>query len=128
MGPDGTVRVSWARPVLQWRQLADWGAFVPQRQLPIPGRPFSMLVQPIGKQVPIMSSISVIGTGTMARILGARTLAGGNIVEVIGRDPAKAAALAYASGVQVVGQYGTRWPARPSSRSPTPSTRPSPGS
>jgi 8-hydroxy-5-deazaflavin:NADPH oxidoreductase len=40
-----------------------------------------------------MSSISFIGTGAMARILGTRALAGGNTVEVIGRDPAKAAAL-----------------------------------
>ena len=41
-----------------------------------------------------MSSISIIGAGTMARILGTRALAGGNTVEVIGRDPAKATALA----------------------------------
>jgi 8-hydroxy-5-deazaflavin:NADPH oxidoreductase len=45
-----------------------------------------------------MSSISIIGTGTMARILGTRALAGGNTVEVIGRDAAKAAALARALG------------------------------
>ena len=79
-----------------------------------------------------MSSISIIGTGTMARILGTRALAGGNAVEVIGRDAAKAAALAselgggatagttgsapagdivilavpYASAAPVVSQYG----------------------
>jgi 8-hydroxy-5-deazaflavin:NADPH oxidoreductase len=79
-----------------------------------------------------MSSISIIGAGTMARILGTRALAGGNTVEVIGRDPAKAAALAgelgggatagtigsapagdivilavpYASAAPVVSQYG----------------------
>jgi 8-hydroxy-5-deazaflavin:NADPH oxidoreductase len=79
-----------------------------------------------------MSSISIIGTGNMARILGARALAGGNTVEIIGRDGAKAAALAdalgggatagttgdapagdivilavlYASAVPVVSQYG----------------------
>jgi len=41
-----------------------------------------------------MSSISIIGAGTMARILAARALADGNTVEVIGRDAAKAAALA----------------------------------
>lgn len=35
-----------------------------------------------------MSSIS-IGTGTMARILGALAVEGGNAVEVTGRDPAK---------------------------------------
>jgi 8-hydroxy-5-deazaflavin:NADPH oxidoreductase len=79
-----------------------------------------------------MSSISIIGAGTMARVLGTRALAGGNTVEVIGRDAAKAAALAselgggatagtigsvpagdivilavpYASAVPVVSQYG----------------------
>ena len=45
-----------------------------------------------------MSSISIIGVGTMARILGTRALTGGNTVEVIGRDAAKAAALASALG------------------------------
>jgi 8-hydroxy-5-deazaflavin:NADPH oxidoreductase len=45
-----------------------------------------------------MSSISIIGVGNMARILGTRALAGGNTVEVIGRDAAKAAALASALG------------------------------
>jgi 8-hydroxy-5-deazaflavin:NADPH oxidoreductase len=45
-----------------------------------------------------MSSISIIGTGNMARILGARALAGGNTVQVIGRDAAKAADLAGALG------------------------------
>jgi len=79
-----------------------------------------------------MSSISIIGAGTMARILGTRALAGGNTVEVISRDAAKAADLAsdlgggataatigsapagdivilavpYASAAQVVSQYG----------------------
>jgi 8-hydroxy-5-deazaflavin:NADPH oxidoreductase len=79
-----------------------------------------------------VSSISIIGAGTMARILGTCALAGGNAVEVIGRDPAKAAALAgelgggatagtigsapagdivilavpYASAAPVVSQYG----------------------
>jgi 8-hydroxy-5-deazaflavin:NADPH oxidoreductase len=41
-----------------------------------------------------MTRISIIGAGTMARILATRALAGGNTVEIIGRDPAKAAALA----------------------------------
>jgi 8-hydroxy-5-deazaflavin:NADPH oxidoreductase len=45
-----------------------------------------------------MNSISIIGTGQMARILAALALEGGNAVEVIGRDPAKAAALAGALG------------------------------
>ena len=45
-----------------------------------------------------MSSVSIIGAGTMARILGARAVQGGNDVEVIGRNPAKAAGLARALG------------------------------
>jgi len=79
-----------------------------------------------------MSGISIIGLGNMARFLGAIALAGGNTVEVIGRDPAKAADLAgslgdgatageigavpagdivilavpYASAAPVVSQYG----------------------
>lgn len=79
-----------------------------------------------------MSNISIIGSGNMAQALGARALEGGNTVELIGRDPAKTAALAetlgtgttiremgaaptgdivilavpYASAVPVVSQYG----------------------
>lgn len=45
-----------------------------------------------------MSSISIIGTGNMARAIGALAVAGGNIVEVIGRDQATAADLAKALG------------------------------
>jgi hypothetical protein len=45
-----------------------------------------------------VSSISIIGLGSMARVLGARALLGGNTLEVIGRDPAKAAELARALG------------------------------
>ncbi|MEV6641447.1 NAD(P)-binding domain-containing protein [Amycolatopsis sp. NPDC051371] len=41
-----------------------------------------------------MSSISIIGLGSMARALGGLALKGGNTVEVIGRDVAKAAELA----------------------------------
>ncbi|MGO4442091.1 NADPH-dependent F420 reductase [Mycobacterium sp. 2YAF39] len=77
------------------------------------------------------SSISVIGTGTMAGAFAARALAGGNTVELVGRDQAKVNALAeslggasagavgaapagdivilavpYASAVAVVGEYG----------------------
>ncbi|MFI8348068.1 NADPH-dependent F420 reductase [Streptomyces sp. NPDC085596] len=37
-----------------------------------------------------MSSISIVGLGNMASALAARALAGGNTVEIIGRDPAKA--------------------------------------
>jgi len=45
-----------------------------------------------------MSSISIIGLGNMAGALAGRALAGGNAVEVIGRDPAKARELAAALG------------------------------
>jgi predicted dinucleotide-binding enzyme len=45
-----------------------------------------------------MSSISIIGSGNMASAIGALALRGGNAVEVIGRDAAKAAALARALG------------------------------
>jgi predicted dinucleotide-binding enzyme len=45
-----------------------------------------------------MSSISIIGLGTMARVLGTRALAGGNTLQVAGRDAAKATALASALG------------------------------
>ena len=41
-----------------------------------------------------MSSISIIGTGNMASTIGALAVAGGNTVEVIGRDQSKAADLA----------------------------------
>ncbi len=40
-----------------------------------------------------MSNISLIGTGNMARTIGTLAVKGGNTVEVIGRDQAKAAAL-----------------------------------
>ena len=45
-----------------------------------------------------MSDISIIGSGNMASAIGALALKGGNTVEVIGRDAAKAAALAQALG------------------------------
>jgi predicted dinucleotide-binding enzyme len=45
-----------------------------------------------------MSSISIIGTGNMARTIGALAVAGGNTVEVMGRDHARAADLAKALG------------------------------
>ena len=45
-----------------------------------------------------MSIISIIGTGNMARAIGALAVAGGNTVEVIGRDQSKAADLAKALG------------------------------
>ncbi|MEW2518076.1 NADPH-dependent F420 reductase [Actinacidiphila alni] len=54
-----------------------------------------------------MSGISIIGTGNMARAIGARALAGGNTVEVMGRDRDKAAALAEAlGGGATTGEWG----------------------
>jgi predicted dinucleotide-binding enzyme len=55
-----------------------------------------------------MSSISIIGTGNMARTIGARAIAGGNTVEVIGRDESKATDLAKALGDgATTGEWGT---------------------
>jgi 8-hydroxy-5-deazaflavin:NADPH oxidoreductase len=55
-----------------------------------------------------MSSISIIGTGNMARTIGARAIAGGNTVEVMGRDQSKAADLAKAlGGGTTTGEWGT---------------------
>ena len=54
-----------------------------------------------------MSSISIIGLGNMARALAHRALAGGNTVELIGRDPAKANELAAALGGATVGAAGS---------------------
>jgi predicted dinucleotide-binding enzyme len=45
-----------------------------------------------------MSGVSIIGSGNMASAIGALALKGGNAVEVMGRDAAKAAALARALG------------------------------
>jgi predicted dinucleotide-binding enzyme len=45
-----------------------------------------------------MSGISIIGSGNMASAIGALAVKGGNAVEVIGRDAAKAAALASTLG------------------------------
>jgi len=53
-----------------------------------------------------MSSISIIGVGSMASALAGRALAGGNTDEIIGRDPAKAKALAAALGGATVGTVG----------------------
>lgn len=54
-----------------------------------------------------MSSISIIGTGNMARTIGARAIAGGNTVEVMGRDHAKAADMAKAiGGGATTGEWG----------------------
>jgi 8-hydroxy-5-deazaflavin:NADPH oxidoreductase len=54
-----------------------------------------------------MSSISIIGTGNMARAIGALAVAGGNTVEVMGRDQSKAADLAKAlGGSATTGEFG----------------------
>jgi 8-hydroxy-5-deazaflavin:NADPH oxidoreductase len=54
-----------------------------------------------------MSSISIIGPGNMARAIGVRAVEGGNAVEVIGRDAAKAASLAESlGGSATVGTFG----------------------
>jgi predicted dinucleotide-binding enzyme len=41
-----------------------------------------------------VTSISILGSGNMARGIGTRAVAGGNNVQILDRDPAKAAALA----------------------------------
>jgi predicted dinucleotide-binding enzyme len=54
-----------------------------------------------------MSSISIIGTGNMARAIGALAVPGGNTVEVIGRDRSKAADLATTlGGSTTTGEFG----------------------
>jgi predicted dinucleotide-binding enzyme len=54
-----------------------------------------------------VSSVSFIGLGTMARAIAARALVGGNAVELIGRDAAKAKGLAGAlGGGATVGTFG----------------------
>lgn len=54
-----------------------------------------------------MNSISIIGTGNMARTIGALAIAGGNTVEIIGRDHSKAADLAEAlGGNATAGEFG----------------------
>ena len=54
-----------------------------------------------------MSSITLIGTGNMARTIGTLAVAGGNTVEVMGRDQAKAADLAKALGASTTtGTWG----------------------
>jgi predicted dinucleotide-binding enzyme len=45
-----------------------------------------------------MTTISIIGSGNMASAIGTLALKGGNAVEIVGRDAAKAAALAVALG------------------------------
>ncbi|MET0693454.1 MAG: NAD(P)-binding domain-containing protein, partial [Propionibacteriaceae bacterium] len=45
-----------------------------------------------------MANITIIGTGNMARTIGTLAIAGGNSVEVMGRDQSKADDLAQALG------------------------------
>jgi predicted dinucleotide-binding enzyme len=58
-----------------------------------------------------MSDVSIIGSGNMAGVIGALALKGGNAVEIVGRDAAKAAALARALGD---GATAGTWGAAPS--------------
>ncbi|MGQ4437571.1 NADPH-dependent F420 reductase [Streptomyces sp. SAS_260] len=53
------------------------------------------------------SSISIVGLGNAARALAARALAGGNAVEIIGRDSVKAKDVAAGLGGATVGTTGT---------------------
>ncbi|RSN21397.1 NADP oxidoreductase [Amycolatopsis sp. WAC 01416] len=54
-----------------------------------------------------MSGITLIGTGNMARAIGTLAVAGGNTVEVMGRDQAKADDLAKAlGGGATAGEWG----------------------
>jgi 8-hydroxy-5-deazaflavin:NADPH oxidoreductase len=54
-----------------------------------------------------MTSISIIGTGNMARTIGTLAIAGGNTVEVVGRDQSKAADLAKElGGGATTGEFG----------------------
>jgi predicted dinucleotide-binding enzyme len=54
-----------------------------------------------------MGSISIIGTGNMARTIGTLAVAGGSTVEVTGRDQSKAADLAGAlGGGATTGEWG----------------------
>jgi predicted dinucleotide-binding enzyme len=54
-----------------------------------------------------MTSISIIGLGNMARTIGARAVASGHAVEVIGRDTAKATDVAQALDGATAGEFGT---------------------
>jgi predicted dinucleotide-binding enzyme len=55
-----------------------------------------------------MSSITIIGAGNMARGIGSRAVMGGNTVQIISRDQAKAASLAKSLGADVTtGAWGS---------------------
>jgi 8-hydroxy-5-deazaflavin:NADPH oxidoreductase len=54
-----------------------------------------------------MSNISIIGTGNMARTIGALAVASGSTVEIIGRDQSKVAQLAQDLGASATtGEFG----------------------
>ncbi|WP_399893325.1 NADPH-dependent F420 reductase [Streptomyces sp. BBFR51] len=53
-----------------------------------------------------MSSISIVGLGNVARTLAGRALAGGNAVEIIGRDPGRTKDVAAALGGATAGTAG----------------------
>ena len=53
-----------------------------------------------------MSSITLIGTGNMARTIGTLAVAGGTTVEVMGRDQSKADDLAKVLGGATAGEWG----------------------
>lgn len=54
-----------------------------------------------------MSNITLIGTGNMARTLGTRAVAGGDTVEIMGRDQSRAEDLAQAlGGGATAGKWG----------------------
>lgn len=56
-----------------------------------------------------MSSISIIGSGNMARAIGTLAMEGGNAVEIIGRDAGKAETLARSLGADATtGPWGAR--------------------
>lgn len=55
-----------------------------------------------------MSSITIIGAGNMARGIGSRAVRGGNTVQIISRDQAKATSLAKSLGADVTtGAWGS---------------------
>ena len=54
-----------------------------------------------------MSTVSIIGLGTMATALAKAALKGGNVVEIVGRDRAKAEQLAASLDGATVGMAGT---------------------
>src|SRR5690606_19318900 len=59
------------------------------------------------KEARLMSSITFIGAGNMARTIGTRAVAGGNTVEIMARDHSKADALAEALGSgTTTGEWG----------------------